>query len=149
MKILLAVHDAKSAQELSRRLASQFKPDGTEVRLLHVLEEFPISLAEKMGSPEYPDYPAARGQLRRVADEFLERTSETLRSAGFRVSALLEEGDAQEIILDEAERWPAELIVVASHGRKGLRRFLLGGTAEAVARYAKCSVLIVRGLPLS
>ena len=50
----------------------------------------------------------------------------------------------KEIILDEAERWGADLIVVGSHGRRGLKRLWLGSVSQAVVSQAKCSVEIVR-----
>jgi nucleotide-binding universal stress UspA family protein len=46
--------------------------------------------------------------------------------------------------LGVAEEWHPDLIVLGSHGQKGLRQFLLGSVAEFVARHAKCSVLVVR-----
>lgn len=48
------------------------------------------------------------------------------------------------VILDEAEYWHADLIVVGSHGRRGLDRLLLGSVSEAVATYAHCSVEVIR-----
>ena len=50
----------------------------------------------------------------------------------------------KEAILDEASRWNADLIVVGSHGRGGIDRFLLGSVSEAVALHATCSVEIIR-----
>jgi universal stress protein A len=47
-------------------------------------------------------------------------------------------------ILDAAESWHADLIVVASHGRSGVAHLLLGSTAEKVLRHAPCEVLVVR-----
>lgn len=57
---------------------------------------------------------------------------------------VLAEGWPKDAILDEAERWGADLIVVGSHGRRGVRRFLLGSVSLAVAANARCSVEIVR-----
>ncbi len=54
-------------------------------------------------------------------------------------------GDAREVILDEAARWGADLIVLGSRGLGGFKRFLLGSVAQGVAAYAPCSVEIVRG----
>jgi len=54
-------------------------------------------------------------------------------------------GNPKEVILEEAKDWNADLIVVGSHGRRGLKRFLLGSVAEAVAMNAHCSVVVVRG----
>jgi nucleotide-binding universal stress UspA family protein len=147
MRILLAVHDSIFAGQVARVLIDQVKIDLVEVRVLHVLEEFPTALAEKLGSTEFPDFTRARVELRNKANEFLERTVHTLRSAGFHASHLLEEGDVKEAILNQAERWPADLIFLGSHGRKGLSRFLMGSASEAVARYAQCSVQIVRIRP--
>ena len=103
-----------------------------------------MALAEKMGSKDYPDFASARLKLRDQARETLAKTAERFRSAGFKASVLVDEGDPREVILDYAERWPADLIVVGSHGRKGMNRFLMGSVSEAVARYARCSVEVVR-----
>ena len=53
-------------------------------------------------------------------------------------------GDVRMCIIDAAAEWGADLIVVGSHGQRGIRGFLLGSVAESVARHAKCSVEIVR-----
>jgi len=50
-------------------------------------------------------------------------------------------------ILDEARRWRADLIVMGTHGRRGLSRALLGSDAEAVLRESTVPVLLVRGVP--
>ncbi len=55
----------------------------------------------------------------------------------------VDNGDPAAVIVAAAERHNAELIVVASHGRKGLARFVLGSVAASVVRKASCSVLVV------
>ncbi len=54
-------------------------------------------------------------------------------------------GHAAEQILDEAVEWQADLIVIGQLGRRGLTRFIMGGTATRVVQYARCSVLLVKG----
>jgi len=66
------------------------------------------------------------------------------RTLTFKVDSVIDKGDVKETILDSAIQWHADLIVVGSHGSGGVRRFLLGSVAEAVARHAPCSVEIVR-----
>ncbi len=53
-------------------------------------------------------------------------------------------GDPVQSITEAARSWPAELVVIGSHGRDGVDRVLLGSLAEGVARHAACPVLIVR-----
>jgi nucleotide-binding universal stress UspA family protein len=144
MKILLALDDSKCSAGATDALIAQIKTKDTEVHLLHVVEPFPASLARRMGSQESPDFVAARLEQREFAKELLAQAAEKVRSAGFRVTTLIEEGDARDVILNQAERWHADLIIVGSHGRTGLDRFLIGSVSEAVARHARCSVEIVR-----
>ena len=61
-----------------------------------------------------------------------------------RLTPAVEVGDIRERIIDSAEEWGADLIVVGSHGRSGIPRLLLGSVAEFVGRHTKCSVEILR-----
>jgi nucleotide-binding universal stress UspA family protein len=78
------------------------------------------------------------------AKEVVARTAESVRRAGFKTDSLVAEKEIRTGILDTAGDWRADLIVLGSHGEKGLRKFLLGSVAEFVARHAHCSVLVVR-----
>ena len=57
---------------------------------------------------------------------------------------LVESGDPREVITAEAKRLHAEVIVMGTHGRRGISRALIGSVAESVVRTAPCSVLVVR-----
>ena len=81
------------------------KPLGAEVRLLHVIEPFPVELARTMGSPAFPDFDAARLERRQEAERFLEQSAAMLRAAGFSVTSVVHEGDPRTDILDEADAW--------------------------------------------
>jgi nucleotide-binding universal stress UspA family protein len=144
MRILLALDDSKFSGAATGALIAQVKATHTEVRLLHVVESFPERLATKLGSRDAPDFVAARLEQRERAKEWLARAAEKLRFAGFKATSSVKEGDARSVILDLAETWRADLIVLGPHGRKGLDRFLMGSVSEAVARHARCSVEIVR-----
>jgi hypothetical protein len=65
----------------------------------------------------------------------------------WRVNPGLKSANAFGVILDEAERWGADLIVVGSHGYRAWERFLLGSVSQAVVSHAKCSVAVVRCRP--
>jgi nucleotide-binding universal stress UspA family protein len=82
--------------------------------------------------------------LAKPAKELLARAAKSLTDAGFKTETLLREGDVRETILDTAQEWKADLIVMGSHSHRGARRFLLGSVAESVVRHAPCSVEVVR-----
>ena len=139
MKILMGIDDSKVSGDVLRAIVTQFRTEHTEIRVLHVLQ--PLAPAPPQMAPGYA--PELEDQ-KKPAHELVERIAKELRSAGFKVDAAVEIGDIRERIIDSAAEWGADLIVVGSHGQRGIRRFLLGSVAEFVARHAKCSVEIVR-----
>jgi nucleotide-binding universal stress UspA family protein len=84
MRIILAVDGSKFSEAAANEVIAQMNPDNIEVTLLHVLDPFPAALAEKVGSKESPEFDLARLTLRDAANEYVGRTAETFRSAGFR-----------------------------------------------------------------
>jgi nucleotide-binding universal stress UspA family protein len=78
------------------------------------------------------------------AKALVAKTADALRSAGISVTTDIVQGDPKILIIENAEAWGADLIVLGSHGRRGLKRFLLGSVSETVMRHAHCSVEIVR-----
>ena len=139
MKILMGIDDSKFSGDVLRAIVTQFRTENTEVRILHVLQ--PIAPAPPQMAPGYA--PELEDQ-KKPARELVERIANELRSAGFKVNTAVEVGDIRETIIDSAAESRADLIVVGSHGQRGIQRFLLGSVAEFVARHAKCSVEIVR-----
>jgi nucleotide-binding universal stress UspA family protein len=66
------------------------------------------------------------------------------RCAGISCEPLLRTGDPRDVILHTAEEAQADLIVMGTHGRRGVRRVLLGSVAETTVRMSKCPVLTIR-----
>lgn len=139
MKILVGVDDSKFSGDLSRAIVTQFRTENTEILVLHVLQ--PVGPAPPQMDPGYA--PELEGE-KRPAHALVERIAKELRNAGFKADTAVEVGDVREGIIDSAEEWRADLIVVGSHGQSGIQRFLLGSVAEFVARHARSSVEIVR-----
>lgn len=149
MKILLAIDDSKFAEAVLQTVISQMRQDHTEVTVLHVVDwnnfmpsPFPQGGQDSMYSARQLES-IIQGEISK-SRELLARAAERLRSAGFETSTSLREGDVKTVVLDFAAEWGADLILLGSHGRKGIARFVLGSVSEAVARYAHCSVEIVR-----
>jgi nucleotide-binding universal stress UspA family protein len=78
------------------------------------------------------------------AKAIVAKAASALDSAGVNTKTSVMQGEAKSIIVDYAKGWGADLIVLGSHGRKGLEHFLVGSVSEAVLRHAHCSVEIVR-----
>jgi len=143
MRILLAIDDSRFSQAAIETVIEQARPQDTDVRILHVVESPPLLVAREMGGYE-PALETALESQKQNAEALVMKAAELLRARGLKVAATLELGDAKSKILDVAEEWRADLIVVGSHGRRGFERFLMGSVSDAVARHAKCSVQIVR-----
>jgi nucleotide-binding universal stress UspA family protein len=143
MKILLAIDDSKFSEAAIQMVVAQGRPQDAEVRVLHVLESPSLLLGREMGGYD-PEFEAVWKAQREQAKALLTKTIGMLRTSGFNVTPALAEGDPKSKIIDVASEWNADLIVLGSHGRKGLDRFLMGSVAESVARHASCSVEIVR-----
>jgi len=143
MKILLAIDDSTFSQAATEAVVAQASPKETEVKVLHVIE--PLPLYPEGQAWGYKSLPAPVSEEEpKEAEELVVRSAQTLRDAGFAVTTAVERGIPKVVIIDSAKEWPADLVVVGSHGRKGLNRFLMGSVSEAVARHAPCSVQIVR-----
>ena len=143
MKILLAIDDSKFSEAAIKAVIARSKLQSTEVRVLHVVETPSLLVTREMGGYD-SSFEVVWEAQRQQGKELVTKTAEALRSNGLKCTAELQEGDAKSKILEEAEKWGADLIVLGSHGRKGLQRFLLGSVSDAVAHHARCSVEVVR-----
>jgi len=146
MRILLAIDDSNFSEAAIEAVTEQARPHGTEVRVLHVVESLPLLVARELGGHE-PALESALEFQKQHAEPVVAKAAEVLRARGLKVTAALEMGDPKSKILDVTEEWRADLIVLGSHERKGLNRFLMGSVSDAVARHACCSVEIVRICP--
>lgn len=143
MKIVLAVDGSKFSEAAVHAVIERAQRQDTEVRVLHVVERPSLLVAREMGG-----YDSALDAMweaeTRQAEVLVTEVADRLRSKGLKVTSTVEQGDPKSKIIDLASNWPADLIVVGSHGRKGLEHFLLGSVSEAVVRHASCSVEIAR-----
>lgn len=149
-KILFATDGSDCSTAAAHAIAGQSWPEGSLFKILSVEELMAVSNPMEPASLS-AIYPASlldelTRQARERARAAAEAGQDILRRAGLR----LEGGDSTQLgeprstILDTAKQWGADLIVVGSHGRRGLDRFLLGSVSEAVAIHAPCSVQVVR-----
>jgi len=143
VKILRAIDDSKFSEAAIEAVIRQATPQETEVKVLHVIEPIPI-YPDGQAWGYGPEASQVLKEQRKEAEGLVARAGQTLREKNFKVMTAVEEGNPKEVIIDSAAEWHADLIVVGSHGRKGLNRFFMGSVSEAVARHGHCSVQIVR-----
>jgi nucleotide-binding universal stress UspA family protein len=119
---------------------------GGRIRLVHVVNEFIIDGAYSPGM-----YAADLFQsLRDTGKTILAEAEALVRQSAVEVDSVLLEsigGPAADFIIAEAKQWPADLIVMGTHGRRGLARLAMGSDAEQVVRAMTVPVLLVRSAP--
>ena len=150
MKILLALDESPCSRAAIDSVISTFRPEGSEVKILHVDEwpkDLPTSLAFTQGREGAHAVLAAHEERRHVIDGLVGDTRRRLEEAHFTVTTEIRSGDAREGILNSAAEWHPDVIVLGSHGRHGVERFLLGSVSESIVRHATCSVDVVRPTP--
>jgi nucleotide-binding universal stress UspA family protein len=114
------------------------------VRLVHVLDS-PYTYPEALYAELSTEVEALQRAWRRAGQTVLDRATALAGGANIRAGVALLDMNGRRtssVIVDEAKRWHADLIVVATHGRH--EEVLLGSVAEGVARTASVSVLLVR-----
>jgi len=127
----ISAHAADVGADLARSLAAQ-------VALIYVVNSSPGYGADTGVAPnELID--SAKQDGKKLVSEFRSRLSLQSSALDF-----VQAGGPSTEIVKAAREWPADLIVIGSHGRSGFQRALLGSVAEQVMRHASCPVLVVR-----
>lgn len=142
-RILHATDFSPASRPAFRMALGLARRERATLLLLHVLT--PPSPFAPPGGPMPSSYLALIAAARRDARRRLAALLEQARATGARVRARLVAGGPAAEILKAGRGWRPDLIVIGTHGRGGVRRFLMGSVAEHVVRRASRPVLTVRG----
>jgi len=143
-RILVPVDGSATSTRGLREALRIAKAEHARVWLLHVLDEF-IAFSDPE-SARYADL--LIDSLKRSGKRVLRKAEAFARARGIRATTLMPEiigGPAAAEIIRQARKARADLIVLGTHGRKGLKRLALGSDAEQVVRNSPVPVLLVRG----
>ena len=146
-RILVAV-DGSQTSNLALEHALQLgKDQGARVRIVHALESLQYLVA--LAGGYVFDIGELLDSLRREGERVLAASVDKARAGGVAAEAALIEAKepmdrAAQIVVEDARRWDADLIVLGTHGRRGFDRLFLGSVAEHVLRAASVPVLLVR-----
>jgi len=136
-KILLATDFSPASEAALPHALTIARHYGSELFIAHVI------------SPEIADLiaperaPAVHQEAQRVAQQNMERFLSAGRQRGISCQPLIGEGAIWEVLQGMIQQNGVDLIVLGTHGRRGLRKLLLGSVAEEVFRMAPCPVLTV------
>lgn len=142
--IVVPLDGSSLAEQILPTVSNWAQALDVEVTLIRAFE-FP-ALAYYGGEDDLPDYDALRKEARKEAAGYLKEKEQSLVGAGVRtVSTLTLEGPAADEIISYAQTAPRALIAMSTHGRSGVRRWILGSVTEKVVRHGDDPVLVVRG----
>ena len=146
MKVLVAIDGSACSEAAVAGVAARPWPAGSEFIVLSAYELPLMPTPETWAiSPDYCDRlsDAVREHAQTVTDSARAKLTEAFGDS-FAVTSEIMAGSPRSAILERAEAWEADLIVVGSHGYRAWERFLLGSVSQAIVSHAKCSVEVVR-----
>ncbi len=144
MKILLAIDGSKQSDAAVEKL-TKFVKSVTHIKVISVVERMSAIGAEPFAvSAEF--YAEVERNAEKNAEENVNtaktKLAEALENAEISTEVFI--GNPSQVIVEEAENWLADLIVVGSHGYGFWQRTLLGSVSNSVVHHASCSVLVVK-----
>ena len=146
MKILLAVDGSVYSAAAAEELAKRPWPPQSEVKVISAAEiPTPVGMEPWAMSPDY--FENLEIAVRKAGQTILDSTLlklKTITGKTLKISSEIIQGSPAQVIVDEAESWGADLIVMGSRGLGIWNRLLLGSVSNAVVHHAKCSVEVVR-----
>jgi nucleotide-binding universal stress UspA family protein len=146
-RILLATDGSESSRRALREAAA-FARSGDTIRVIHTVED-PVNLLTSAFG-KLIDLEQVRRDMQTEGEEHLARAVLYLREEGIDAEAHLLDlrttGETvPEAMTREADEWAADIIIVGTHGRSGVRRAMLGSVAEQILRSAQVPVMLVAG----
>ncbi len=146
MKILLAVDGSVCSDAATEELAKRPWPPQSEVKVITAIEiPAPVGMEPWAVSPDY--FENLEIAVRKAGQAILDSTLlklKTITDKSLQISSEIIQGSPAQVIVDEAEHWGADLIIMGSRGLGIWNRLLLGSVSNAVVHHAKCSVEVVR-----
>jgi len=142
--VLVAVDGSDTSNLALQESIKLAKEQQAALRLVHVVDETPMYMTMDTAFA-LGDFQKA---IREAGQKVLATCAATARQAGVEVDTkfiVLQTQRICDAIIEEAKRWPADLIVIGTHGRHGFNHLLLGSVAEGVIRLATSPVLVIRG----
>jgi len=139
-KILIAVDNSTCSEKAAKTGYEMAKTFGAEVALVNIIEPMPATINQDLTlAPVFLDtYDNSEENSHLLLKEMEDKFGQ-----GVKTTYLSVVDSAAHGIINQAEEWGSDLIVIGTYGRTGLYHFLMGSVAEHVARKSACPVLII------
>lgn len=143
-KILVAVDGSDTSRHAIEKALELAKAFSATLRIVHVVDMSWLPIGPEIGIDTAVMSAARRG----VGENVVSSARDAAQQAGFEAEAVLLETETPvehvaEAIAREAARWPADLVVLGTHGRRGIQHLMLGSVAERMARLSSAPVLLI------
>jgi nucleotide-binding universal stress UspA family protein len=142
-KIIVPLDGSKLAETILPSVMELARKMTAEILLVRT---YTLPLSTYSAEEDFaPNIGELQEELRAEAKEYLDRTAQDLKEKGTaRVSTVLLEGSAAAEIVDFAKKTPDNIVAMCTHGRSGMRRWIMGSVTERVVQYSGDPVLIFR-----
>jgi len=142
-RILVPVDGSTTSNLALEEAFKLAKEQQAQVRIIHVVDEVSLNLESDFASDAFIN------ALRKSGNAILAKAEKKARDAGITIETqLLEripiEHRISDMIVDDGKHWKADLIIMGTHGRRGINHLLLGSVAEKLVRIATTPVLLIR-----
>lgn len=143
-RILTPIDGSKTAARGIHEAIRLARDQKAQLRFLHVVDAYVLMMYYGPASVLQAD---ALAVMRETGEVALQRAVEAAREQGVQADSVILESSAGRVsseIIEQALNWPADLIVIGTHGRRGASRLVMGSDAEEVVRLSPVPVLLVR-----
>jgi nucleotide-binding universal stress UspA family protein len=140
-RILVPVDGSPTSNQGLDEAVKLAKLTGASMRLIHIVNELTFATGFEIYTGDMI------GMLKEAGEQILAAAKARVKAGGIEAETFLSENFGSrvcDVVADEAKRCNAELIVIGSHGRRGIGRLLIGSDAEQIVRLAPVPVLLVR-----
>jgi len=148
MKVLLATEGSEFSRAAIEKCCAMFdKSPNTEIEVVSAAEPMYVPIEPFAVSAEYIQQAdeAASETAKSAVSDAEQRIRERFPALSNGLTTKVLKGQPSRAIVEEAEEWKADLIVMGSHGYGFWNRTFLGSVSDSVVHHAPCSVLVVRG----
>jgi nucleotide-binding universal stress UspA family protein len=146
-RILVAIDSSVCSAKALDESVRLVRALGAQLCIAHVADEGSVTPHDGLDLSAYVDTEGLKSQIRSEAQGLLDGAVASAAAAGCQATPMLVESARRrvaDVIVEAANDWRADLVVIGTHGRRGFERLLLGSVAENLVRVASTSLMLVR-----